>query len=51
MHESVVKESGCKGNNSGLESSITPGELYMNTNSTFINEDSAKTGLTLRRIP
>ena len=27
MHETVVKESGCKGNNSGLESSVTPGEL------------------------
>lgn len=36
----------CKG--SGLESSSKPGELYMNTNSKLINENSAKTGITMR---
>lgn len=36
----------CKG--SGLESSSKPGELYMNTNSKLINENSAKTGIIMR---
>ena len=31
-HKTVVKESGSRGSGSGLESSVKPGELDMNTN-------------------
>ena len=35
-HETAVKQSDSEGNVPGLESSIAPGELYMNTNSLLI---------------
>ena len=44
----MVKKPDSKGKDSVLEPSIKPGELYMNTNSTLIKENSLKTGLTIR---
>ena len=37
--ETVIKESDSKGKSSGLESSIKPRELHINTNSSSINEN------------
>ena len=39
----MVKESDSKSKDSWLESSVKAGELYMNTNKTLINENTAKT--------
>ena len=43
-----IRDSGYKGKGSSIESSIKPGDLYMNTNSLLINEKSAKIGLKIR---
>ena len=47
-YETVVKQADCKDKGSSIESSIKPGDLYMNTNSLLINEKSVKIGLKIR---
>ena len=42
----MVKDSDSKGKSSGLQFSIKPWKLYVNSNIILINKNSEKTGLT-----